>query len=714
MRPQPNIFIRILVPFCIGIWVLHGMSFTKLNLLLQSSVLSIFILLLIFNHLYTLLKVYHYKILIGCLFNLFFFLLGGLSDLRYDTLQNSDHFSQYSAEYLKICVADEPQQKGSVLRFSAKVIAAFHNEKGATYQGRISTVDQGRKKLSATGSLLVIIYSKTARLPQLHYGETYIIPARYTEVEPAYNPAEFDFRSWLANQNIYHQIFLSPAELISTGEHNGSVFVRYALFLRKRQVETYRKLIRNDEAFAVASTLILGYRSDLDAGTLAAYSKTGTIHALSVSGMHVGIVYLVLEWALGWMNRKIILKWVKVCCILTLIWFYTILTGYSASVLRSAIMLTFFILAKSVHKQAGSYHVLACSAFCLLVYDPFLLWDTGFQLSYMAVMGLVYLQPKIFQLIAFKWIAFQKLWNMISLSLAAQVLTFPLSVYYFHQFPVYFLLSNLFITLPVTLLMYAGLLLLLFRLYWLAPFFEWLITFMNRGLDYIACLPYSTVNSIWLTKTELILLCLAMCFSFAVISTQKKGFMFAAIFALICLQGLLAKDKITAWKQKKIILFSLQKNYAVAFINSTKALLITDLLPADKDFRFHIQPALDQQKISSLVCMPFGKDDQLHRDNQPHGLTIKDHQLYFGNFSVLLVDTCFNKKNIVGSYHFDALWLHGSPRIKLSEIRQHISFKKIWIDASNKTYAIQKFEADTLNFKHSTIVMKKNKAFLYQ
>lgn len=700
MEQQPNIFTRILLPFCTGIWVLHGMHFTKLNLLLQLSVLSLFILLFIFNYLYALLKVYHHKLLIGCLFHLFFFSLGGLFDLRYNDIENSDHFSLGSAEYLKICVADEPQQKGNVIRFSAKVTAAY----------------SGQKRRSVTGSLLVILYSKTAGFPPLHYGETYLIPARYTAVDPPYNPAEFDFRSWLANQNIYHQIFLSPTELISTGEQGGSVLVKLALSLRKRQVEIYRKLIRNDQAFAVASTLILGYRSDLDATTLAAYSRTGTIHALSVSGMHIGIVYLVLDWALRWMNRKTILMWIKVFCILVLIWFYTILTGYSASVLRSAVMLTFFILAKSVNKQAGSYHVLACSAFCLLVYDPFLLWDTGFQLSYMAVLGLVYLQPKIYQLFSFKWVVLQKLWNMISLSLAAQVMTFPFSVYYFHQFPVYFLLSNLFITLPVTLLMYTGLLLLLFKLYWLAPFFEWMITFMNRGLEYIACLPYSTISSIWLTKTELILLCLAMCFSFALISTQKKGFVYMSLFALISLQALMVKDKIIALKQKRVILFSLQKNYAVAFINSTRAVLITDLLPADKDFKFHIQPALDQQKISTLICVPIGKYHQTQgltvKDHQD--LKIKDHQLRFRNFSVLFVDTCFNRKTVQGSHHFDALWIHGSPKIKISQLRAYISLKKIWIDASNKRYTIQNFEKDMADFKHSAIVMKKNKAFLYQ
>lgn len=700
MEQQPNISVRILLPFCIGIWVLHGIHFTKLNLLLQLSILLLFILLFIFNCLYTSLKVYHHKILIGYLFHLFFFSLGGLIDLNHNDLENSDHFSHSSAEYLKICVADEPQQKGNVVRFSVKVIAAYN----------------GKKKQPVTGSLLVILYSKTAGFSPLRYGETYLIPARYTTVDPPFNPAEFDFTSWLANQNIHHQIFLSPTELTSTGEHGGSALVKLALSLRKRQVETYRKLIRNDQAFAVASTLILGYRSDLDAATLAAYSRTGTIHALSVSGMHVGIVYLVLDWTLRWMNRKIILKWIKVFCILILIWFYTILTGYSASVLRSAIMLTFFILAKSVNKQAGSYHVLACSAFCLLVYDPFLLWDTGFQLSYMAVLGLVYLQPKIYQLFSFKWVVLQKLWNMVSLSLAAQVMTFPFSIYYFHQFPVYFLLSNLFITLPVTLLMYAGLLLLLFKLYWLAPFFEWMITFMNRGLEYIACLPYSTISSIWLTKTELILLCLAMCFLFAVISTQKKGFIFAALCTLISLQGLMIKDKITALKQKRVILFSLQKNYAVAFIHATRAVLITDLIPADKDFKFHIQPALDQQKISTLVCIPLGKYHQNHglivKDHQE--LKIKDHQLRFRNFSVLLVDTCFNRKTILENHHFDAIWIHGSPKIKISKLREHINFRKIWIDASNKRYAIQNFEEEIPDFKHSAIVMKKNKAFLYQ
>lgn len=691
MEQPPPLLMRILLPFCIGIWVLPDIGFTKLNLVLLLSSILIFILLLIINCLYTLLKVYHYKEFIGLSLYLFFFCLGGLGCCRYNEIRNPTHFSHTKAVYLKISVADEPQQHGLILRFRARV---WYNYTAT-------------KRSPSTGFLLV-----TLQLNPLHpvvpkYGEVYLIPALYTTIDPPYNPAEFDFRSWLANQNIEHQLFLHPEELISVNENKGSPLIRFAITLRQRQVAVYRKLIKDDAAFAVASTLILGYRADLDAATLSAYSKTGTIHALSVSGMHVGIIYLVLHAALSWMDRRPLLKVLKLLLLLGTIWFYTLLTGCSASVLRSAIMLSLVIISRGLGKHTGGYSLLCFSAFCQLLYNPFLLWDAGCQLSYMAVFGLVWLEPKIRPLLSFKWRWLQQLWSMISVSIAAQVLTFPLSSYYFHQFPVYFILSNLFITLPVALLMYSGLAILLFHLYWLAPAFEWLIIFMNKGLAVIALLPYSSMSGIVLNKTELVLLFL---FLFAVCngcSKRRKQLIFISLIALICLQGLLAKDKIVAIRQKKIILFSLKKNYAAAFICAREAVVITDLKPDDRDFKFHVQPALDEQKITTLNCIPWNHDTARLK-----GLSIRDHQLHFSNFCVLLMDTSFNRKKLNGTLHLDAVWLHGSPKVRLSEWGKEISFTQLWIDATNKNYAVKEFEKDTLNFTHSTIVLKNKKASL--
>lgn len=678
----PHIFLRILIPFCIGSGVLSQLSFTKLNSVIVITIIFVFFTLLIINLLYKSIKAYHYKTLIAIGINLFFLLMGIWCLNSKDPTTKSDYFSNSPAAYFKIMVADEPQQKGLFLKFKAKIITKYISN----------------KKVKTSGNIMLTIRSDTASSRVVNYGQVYLIPARYTTVEPPHNPAEFDFCSWLANQQIHEQSFLSANEMILCGTDRGNAIIAFALALRKRQVNVYRRLIKQDEAFAVAATLILGYRSDLDAETLAAYSKTGTIHALSVSGMHVGIIYVVLSFSLKWMDRRRFLKWAKLILILALIWFYTLLTGYSASVLRSAIMLSMFILLKAFQRQTTGYHILACSAFLLLFYNPFLLWDVGFQLSYMAVFGLIWLQPVVFKLLYFRHSWLSKLWNLISLSIAAQVLTFPFSVYYFHQFPVYFIISNLFIALPVALLMYAGIAILLFRLYWLAPAFEWLIVFMNKGLEKIAALPYSSINQIWLTKAELIILIFIAVSRIA----KKRWFIYWSLLLVICLQGLLAKDKIGKMRQKQTLLFTLKKHYAAAFIQGSQAILITDLQPADKSFRFHIQPALDQLRVTKVICVPFDQDTVLS------GFVKKDHQLAFGAFKVLLVDSSFHKKRVSGKPVYDVVWLHKSPKINVSELREDLKFGDLWIDATNKGYAIKKYREDEVNLRGSVGVVKQN------
>lgn len=690
MERKPLFFIRLLLPFCIGIWVLRSGEFAELNSVALIYSIIIIILLFIINYLYKSLKVYNHLKSLSLLIYFWLFLIGAAWCRIKNERQDFHHFSRNPAQFYKIFIADEPRQNGSAVRFNVRVIYAY----------------SGAEKAAASGSLMVTTRSDLHDPTALKYGQTFIIPARYTEVPPPYNPGEFDFRSWLADHQIFHQAFLETEEMVPTGEQKGSALISFALALRQQQTGLYRKLIKDDEAFAVAAALILGYRSDLSAETLSAYTRTGTIHALSVSGMHVGIIYLVLEWGLRWMNRKLILKWIKVILLLTLIWSYTLLTGYSPSVLRSAIMLSLFIMAKSLRKDAGSLHVLTFSACCLLVYDPNLLWDAGFQLSYLAVLGLVWLQPGIERLLSFQWSWLQKLWSMVSLSIAAQVLTSPFSVYYFHQFPLYFIFSNLFIALPVALLMYGGIAILLFRLYWLAPAFEWLICFMNKGLSWIAKLPYAVIDAIWLSKTEFILLCLGLAGLLAGVQNRKKPITRGAVLLLLCLQLLLGLDKVNSKTQKKILLFSLSKNYAAAFINGRSAVVVTGLKAEDQAFRFHIRPALDQLKITTITCIKWGKE------YHGGGLTIADHQLSFRNFRVLLIDSTMNRTRLLSSTYFDAIWLHLSPDLQIKSLRKDLRFHKIWIDGTNKTYAVNNYLLDTVNFGQTTIVLIKNNSSL--
>jgi len=690
MRKKPLLFIRLLLPFCIGIWVLRVTEFAELNFVLLISSFLLFILILIINYIYRSFKVYNHKSIFSFFLYFLLFVISGLRCSVHNELNNSDHFSKRNADYLKIFTADEPTQNGSIIKFRARVIKAIKNKRTS----RVS------------GNLMVAIRSDGAHSLRVIYGSTFIIPARYTSVAPPYNSGEFDLRSWMANQNVYHQAFLKKEEMVSTAEQKGNFFISFSLNLRQRQMAIYRKLIKDDEAFAVATALILGYRSDLNATTLSAYSKTGTIHALSVSGMHVGIIYLVLEWMLKWMDRKGIMKWTKVLLMICMIWFYTILTGCSASVLRSAIMLTLFILTKSLHKDANSYHILILSGCILLLYQPFLLWDVGFQLSYLAVLGLIWLQPLIEGMISFKWNWIKKLWSLISLSIAAQVLTSPFSVYYFHQFPVYFIFSNLFIALPVTLLMYSGIAILLFHLHWLAPAFEWLLCFMNKGLIWMSQLPLSVIEGIWISKTEFTLLFIGLMCLLIGLQYRIKPIFWTSLLLFFILQLLLTIDYFNCNAQKKIILFSLNRNYAAAFISGRSAVLLTDLMVNNPAFKFHIQPGLDQLKVKKITCVPW---EATYNSNK---LIIASQQLQFYNFRVLLADSTFNRKKIMNHPVYDAVWLHLSPHLHLKTLRQQVRFRNLWIDGTNKSYALKNYLADSLNNKQRAIVLIKNNSSL--
>jgi len=704
MAQQLNIFARILIPFCAGIAVFPTVPFAKLNLLTICLCIFTFLLILVFNYLYVLIKVYRHKTILGILLQLLFFLMGGAYQMRHHELANFQHFSRFQADDLRIFVSSEPQFKGGIFSFKARVTERI----------------EGSRTQRTIGHLLVRVKAESASSFRPEYGQIYLIPASYTRTPTPLNPGEFDSSAWLAGQRIYHQIFLSPQELVRLRGQRGSGLIRFALSLRKTQVNLYRKLLVNDEAFAVAATLILGYRSDLDPGLLDSYAKTGTIHALSVSGMHVGIVYLVLEFCLKWMNRNTLLKWVKTVLILSLIWFYTLLTGCSPSVLRSAIMLSLFVMAKSLRKEPGSYHILFFSAFCLLISDTALLWDPGFQLSYLAVFGLVWLQPQLYQCITFRWTLCQRVWQMVTLSLAAQILTYPMSVYYFHQFPLYFILSNLFIALPVTLLMYAGLAILLFRLYWLAPVFEWVIMLMNKGLEEIASLPYSTINQIWLSKLELLVLILSLFYLLTGIARRHKQNLMRSMLLFILLEGMLARDHLQALVQQKIIMFSLSRHYAGAFINGRHAVVITDLQPSDQAFKFHLKPALDQLKVIKISCISWNMViDTSHRQTiyssllvAHHPLQVAHRQLQFGGYKVLLADTLLNYKRLAGTPRFDAIWVHGSPMVLPVTLMEDVNCRLIWLDGSNIPLLSRKYMLDSTKFRYKTIVLNKNKAYL--
>ena len=692
MFKEEYFFVRILVPLTLGIGIFYFLPYENLIFIVSSICTVLFFSILLLNISYRKLSVYKFKGFTGILIYLLFFFIGGLLSLTNNEKLKPDYFTKKNFDYLRISVNNEPVTNNGILRFRASAVSGYSKNTQTKVSGQI---------------LLAIKLDHFSPL-KIKYGDELIITAKYSTVEPPYNPAEFDFRHWLAIQNVYEQTFINQSNALKTNRNTGNPILRFALEWREQQINKYRKFIKNDEAFAIASTLILGYRADLSKETLAAYSKTGTIHALSVSGSHVAIIFLVLDFLLMFLDKIKSLKVLKFILICSLIWTYALVTGLSPSVVRSAIMITIFITAKTFAQNKNGYNTLAFAAFCQFIYDPFLIWDVGFQLSYLSVLGLIYLQPKIYKWVYIKNKWLDKVWELIALSIAAQLATFPLCIYYFHQFPVYFLLGNLFISIPLMVIMILGIAILLPLLDRLSPIFEWIIISTYQVLKWIADLPYATFSSLWINLPALILLSLSLVFFIYAMAKYNKKFLFVSISIFISYQFMMAYDSYKAINQKRIIFYTLRKNYAAAFIQGKQILLVTDLDPNDKTFQFFIQPALDQSQIEKIKII-----DLLTDTITPH-FVLKNKQIIFNQYKILIIDNSFNHKKLDAKGKFNAVWLTGNTTFKINKLPAEVEYENIIVDATNKDYKIKWFKENEHNIKAHLQILKKNPAYLVQ
>jgi competence protein ComEC len=313
----------------------------------------------------------------------------------------------------------------------------------------------------ATGKVL-LYFSKGAFGEPFPYGHRLVIKGAPQPIAPPMNPAEFDYRRFSAYKNIYHQHFISAyANVTVLGSYIPNPLLSQAYSLRARIRNLLNHHLPQPHQRAVAYALLLGMTDALDNELSQAYAAAGAMHVLAVSGLHVGIIYGLLLLLLRPLTRIRHGKWLLAAISITVLWLYAIFTGLSPSVQRAVTMFSFVALARPLSYRTNIYNILSASAFVLLIFNPYLIMSVGFQLSYMAVLGIVYLYPRIYYSWDAPGLLGDKLWQLTSVSLAAQAGTFVLGLLYFHQFPVYFLVSNLFVIPCATLVLVIGLLLIL-------------------------------------------------------------------------------------------------------------------------------------------------------------------------------------------------------------------------------------------------------------
>ena len=585
----------LLIPFITGIW--SGLTVTPiLNTgVLYSLLLITALVFIILSFVYSKLNIYKVRWLGGSLVTVIVFLFGWIITLKNSELSAGAHFSKILGRTLIVQINNEPIVRNGLTRFTATVKESV----------------KGKKENPTSGTLLIAIKDTATHF---NYGDQLLIPAKYNLIDPPFVPAQFNYKRYLQYQNVFYQGYLYSKQYRILSSGNGNPLIAHSLQLRQRLVEKLKVNMCDTDALAVASTLILGYKADLSNDVLQAYSKTGTVHVLSVSGAHVAIVYILLMFALSFLNGFKTGRVFKAIIIITLIWYYSMLTGFSPAVCRAALMISFFISGKTFNRYINTLNLMAASAFVLLVYDPYFIADAGFQLSYLAVFGLIVFQPLVYRWFKFKNKWADKLWALCSVSLAAQVITFPLSAFYFHQFPVYFLVSNLFIIIPSAIIMYSGLAYLLlpqipFLSKFLAAVLENTIIIMNKTLAFIEHLPFAVISKLWLNTWEYVLLYILLFCLFYFLFDKKAWLLRIAIFCCLLISVSISIKYYRSLKSNTIGWLNLGKHQGIIFKKGDEAVVLTDLHQQDKVYQFAIQPYLDSNKIQKITMLGF--DDNL-------------------------------------------------------------------------------------------------------
>jgi len=505
-------FVRILIPFIAGLliyrsgWMIacHSWILPSLLALLLASAAWIFI--------FKSLNTYKTRFLQGAVI-IYCILSFGWLTAHYSDIRNHKDFignlPKNQPVELILKIDNTVEQKNSNMKTTAAALAVRNDSGWTRCSGKI---------------LLYIANSDTA--PTLAFGDVIAVKCYLNEVQnPLFN-SDFNYKKYLADKNIFHQTYIRDDHYTLLEKKQGNAVMTFALSVRDKMVGILQDQLGDNDESGVVAAMLTGYRADISADMMNAYSKAGVIHIMSVSGLHVGVIYIMITafvGLFGWFKKR---KWLNVLLVLSLIWFYAFLTGLSASVLRSAVMISFVVAGTAMQRNISPYNSLAAAAFLLLVFNPGSLGEIGFQLSFVAVLGILLFQRPLYNLwhIRNKWL--DKIWQLACVSMAAQLITLPFILYYFGQFPVYFLISNMIVVPLSSLVLYAGMAAVL--LSWI-PFVNvavsfgtiWLTKAMNFIVITIESLPGSVISNIYISAWPAVILVIIIALGYAMFYRKK-------------------------------------------------------------------------------------------------------------------------------------------------------------------------------------------------
>lgn len=503
------------------------------------------------------------------------------------------------------------------------------------------------------------------------------------------NPFQFDYGTYLKNKQIYGQLYADATQIKVSFQIEKDIWF-YAAQIRNSIIDNLKKDGFNTTELNVALALLLGQQQDIDPDIIQDYQYAGAVHILSVSGLHIGFILLFVTFILKPIPNNKKGSLLKLIVILCSLWLFGIVAGLAPSVVRSVTMFSFVAIGQHLRRSVNMYHTLLVSILLILLVQPEFLFDVGFQLSYLALFFILWLHPLLSRLWEPKNKISKYIWEILSVSFAAQIGTLPLSLYYFYQFPGLFFITNLVI-IPLTgFIMGLGVVVMVLAYVDLCPYFlsktlEWSLFVIDKIIHTIASFEQFIFKDIPFTMAFLLSIYAVI---IAVIFWFKKPLpqrLIAVLLSVIGLQIAFLCNKWSTEHQQEWIVFNSKKTTLIAERNGKAVTLYANdslLKIGTKNF------TLNNYLMGNFSHLAAAKK-------------IKN-TAFFKGYTILILDS-------TGIYpkqqQADILVLTQSPKVNLERLIQSSHPKAIVADASNYKSFQERWKASCLKTKipfHST------------
>ncbi|HWR32029.1 MAG TPA: ComEC/Rec2 family competence protein [Chitinophagaceae bacterium] len=676
-------FIRLLITMIAGILVQwHCQMAEKIwwILLLASSLAVIFFFIVPFFNRFRL----HY--LPGVFAGLLFLSIGALLAWHKDIRNNKNWLGNFYKEKEGLVVNLEEPLVEKTKSFKANAKARWLIKDG--------------KNIPVKGTI-IIYFKKDSSLNRLKYGSRLLFTKSLQEIKNSGNPGGFDYKRYSLFQGITHQIYLKPGEFEILPGENIDPFRHFIYSTRQNVLNILRSNIAGDKELGLAEALLIGYKNDLEQSLVQSYTNTGVVHIIAISGLHLGLIYWLLIQLFRPLQKRKKIKWMRPVLIIAGLWLFSLLSGAQPSVLRSALMFTCIVAGESFGRKSSIFNTLALSAFILLCINPYWLWDVGFQLSYAAVLSIIIFLKPIYNWFYIRNKTLDFLWKLNAVTIAAQVLTVPLSIYHFHQFPNYFLLTN-FVAVPLSSIILLGEIFLC-TIAWIpaialltGKLLSWMIWLMNTWIERIESLRFSLWDSLQINIIQaMLLIVFASGLSYWLMEKVKRG-LTIGLAGLLGFVALRSYSFINSDRQQKIIVYNVPQRRAVDFIDGRNYFFVgdSDLLADDFVRNFHLKPSRILFRIEPSVS----SDNFIQSKNY----------IQFINKKILLLDSSISFQPTDNKPVIDLLVISKNPKLYITKLTAAMSIKQVVFDGSVPSWksVYWKKDCDSLHIPYYDVTTK--------